>query len=199
MANRTASQKRQTKETNVQVDLNLDGKGEAAVDTGIGMLDHLLTLLARHGSFDLKVQARGDVHIDPHHTVEDVAIVLGRTLHEALGERRGIVRMGHAVVPFDEALALVAVDLSGRGYAAVEAQFSSDKIGELPTDLVPHFLHSLAIEGRMNLHVRLLAGTNDHHRAEVIIKALARALGQATRLDPRLEGRIPSTKETLDA
>ncbi len=199
MPDRTSSQKRETKETSVQVELNLDGAGDASVDTGIGMLDHLLTLLARHGAFDLKVQARGDVHIDPHHTVEDVAIVLGRALHEALGERRGIVRMAHAVVPFDEALALVAVDLSGRGYAVVDAEFTSDRIGELPTDLVPHFLHSLAIEGRMNLHVRLLAGTNDHHRAEVIIKALARALGQATRGDPRQEGRIPSTKDTLNA
>jgi len=199
MPDRTSSQKRETKETSVQVELNLDGAGDASVDTGIGMLDHLLTLLARHGAFDLKVQARGDVHIDPHHTVEDVAIVLGRALHEALGERRGIVRMAHAVVPFDEALALVAVDLSGRGYAVVDAEFTSDRIGELPTDLVPHFLHSLAIEGRMNLHVRLLAGTNDHHRAEVIIKALARALGQATRVDPRQEGRIPSTKDTLNA
>jgi len=199
MPDRKASQRRQTKETTVQVDLNLDGAGDAAVNSGIGMLDHLLTLLARHGSFDLKVEAKGDVHIDPHHTVEDVAIVLGRAFHGALGDGRGIARMGHAVVPFDEALALVVVDLSGRGYAAVDAQFSSDRIGELPTDLVPHFLHSLAVEGRMNLHVRLLAGTNDHHRAEVIIKALARALAQATRLDPRQEGRIPSTKETLDA
>ncbi len=199
MPNRTASQRRETKETTVQVELDLDGKGEAAIETGIGMLDHLLTLLARHGGFDLKVQAVGDVHIDPHHTVEDVAIVLGRTLHEALGERRGIVRMSHAIVPFDEALALVAIDLSGRGYAVVDAQFSSDRIGEMPTDLVSHFLHSLAIEGRLNLHVRLMAGTNDHHRAEVIIKALARALGQAVRIDPRLEGRVPSTKETLDA
>lgn len=199
MPDRTASQRRETKETTIQVDLDLDGKGEATVDTGIGMLDHLLSLLARHGSFDLKVQARGDVHVDPHHTVEDVAIVLGRTLNEALGERKGIVRMAHAIVPFDEALALVAVDLSGRGYAVVDAQFSSDRIGELPTDLVPHFLQSLAIEGRMNLHVRLLAGANDHHRAEVIVKALARALGQATRVDPRLEGRVPSTKETLSS
>ncbi|MDP2661933.1 MAG: imidazoleglycerol-phosphate dehydratase HisB [Dehalococcoidia bacterium] len=199
MPNRIASQRRETKETTVLVELDLDGKGEAIVETGIGMFDHLLTLLARHGGFDLKVEARGDVHIDPHHTVEDVAIVLGRALHEALGERRGITRMSHAIVPFDEALALVAVDLSGRGYAVIDAPFSSDRVGELPTDLVPHFLQSLAIEGRLNLHVRLMAGANDHHRAEVIIKALARALGQAVRIDPRLEGRVPSTKETLDA
>lgn len=199
MPNRAASQRRETRETKVQVELDLDGKGESAVETGIGMLDHLLTLLARHSGFDLRVQASGDVHIDPHHTVEDVAIVLGRTLNEALGERRGIVRMGHAIVPFDEALALVAVDLSGRGYAVVDAQFTSDRVGELTTDLVPHFLHSLAIEGHMNLHVRLMAGANDHHRVEVIIKALARALGQAVRIDPRLDGRVPSTKETLDA
>lgn len=199
MTQRKASQKRETKETSVLVELDLDGKGDAAVDTGIGMLDHLLTLLARHSSFDLRVQASGDVHIDPHHTVEDVAIVLGKALNQALGEKKGIIRMSHAIVPFDEALALVAVDLSGRGYAVVEAQFTSDKIGGLPTDLVPHFLHSLAIEGRMNLHVRLMAGTNDHHRAEVIIKALARALSQATRIDPLTEGRIPSTKGTLEA
>jgi imidazoleglycerol-phosphate dehydratase len=190
---------RETKETKVKVRLSLDGKGEAAVNTGIGMLDHLLTLLARHALFDLEVEAQGDIHIDAHHTVEDVAIVLGRALDQALGERRGIARMGHALVPFDEALALVAVDLAGRGYAVVEAQFSSDQVGGLPTDLVPHLLQSLAIEGKMNLHVRLLSGANDHHRVEAIIKALARALDQASRVDPRLEGRIPSTKETLDA
>ncbi|MDO8691192.1 MAG: imidazoleglycerol-phosphate dehydratase HisB [Dehalococcoidia bacterium] len=199
MPNRIASQRRETKETTVLVELDLDGKGEAIVETGVGMFDHLLTLLARHGGFDLKVEAKGDVHIDPHHTVEDVAIVLGRTFNEALGERRGITRMSHAIVPFDEALALVAVDLSGRGYAVIDAPFSSDRVGELPTDLLPHFLQSFAIEGRLNLHVRLMAGANDHHRAEVIIKALARALGQAVRIDPRLEGRVPSTKETLDA
>lgn len=199
MPKRVAVQKRETAETSVRVELGLDGKGESHVDTGIGMFDHLLTLLARHSTLDLKIEARGDVHIDPHHTVEDVAIVLGRTLNEALGERRGIVRMSHAIVPFDESLAMVAVDLSGRGYAVVDAHFSSDRIGELPTDLLAHFLHSLAIEGRMNLHVRLLAGSNDHHRAEVIIKALARALGQAVQVDPRLKGRVPSTKETLDA
>ncbi len=176
--------------------MNLDGSGQADIATGIGMLDHLLEQLPRHSLFDITIRASGDVERDPHHLIEDIGIVLGRALAEALGERRGIVRMGHAVVPLDEALALVAVDLSGRGHAAVEMPFTSERIGELPTEMIAHHLAAFAVEGRFNLHVRVLAGTNDHHKAEAAFKALARALGEATRIDPRISD-IPSTKGTL--
>jgi len=180
----------------VAVEMNLDGSGQADIATGIGMLDHLLEQLPRHSLFDITIRASGDVERDPHHLIEDIGIVLGRALAEALGERRGIVRMGHAVVPLDEALALVAVDLSGRGHAAVELPFATERIGQLPTEMIAHHLAAFAVEGRFSLHVRLLAGTNDHHKAEAAFKALARALGNATRIDPRI-GDIPSTKGTL--
>ncbi len=195
---RIATVSRQTGETNIQLTLNIDGSGHAEVATGVGFLDHMLQALARHARFDLQVQASGDLHIDEHHTVEDVGIVLGRALAEALGERRGIVRMGQAIVPLDEALALVAVDLSGRGYFVFDGQFSTPRIGQLSTSLIPHFLESLAHEGRLNLHVRLLAGVDDHHRAEAIFKALARALNMAVQWDGRLLGQVPSTKGTID-
>jgi imidazoleglycerol-phosphate dehydratase len=193
---RKGSVRRETKETQVTVEMNLDGSGQVDIATGIGMLDHLLEQLPRHSLFDITIQASGDIERDPHHLIEDVGIGLGRALSEALGERRGIVRMGHAVVPLDEALALVAVDLSGRGHAAVDLPFSSDRIGELPTEMIAHHLTAFAVEGRFNLHVRVLAGTNDHHKAEAAFKALARALGEATRIDPRISD-IPSTKGTL--
>jgi len=176
--------------------MNLDGSGQVDIATGIGMLDHLLEQLPRHSLFDIMIQASGDIDRDPHHLIEDVGISLGRALAEALAERRGIVRMAHAVVPLDEALALVAVDLSGRGHAAVDLPFTSDRIGELPTEMIAHHLAAFAVEGRFNLHVRVLAGTNDHHKAEAAFKALARALGDATRIDPRISD-IPSTKGTL--
>lgn len=194
---RKGSVRRETKETQVTVEMNVDGSGRADIATGIGMLDHLLEQLPRHGLFDITIRASGDIERDPHHLIEDVGLGLGRALSEALGERRGIVRMGHAVVPLDEALALVAVDLSGRGHAAVELPFTSERIGELPTEMIAHHLAAFAVEGRFNLHVRVLAGTNDHHKAEAAFKALARALGDATRLDPRI-GDIPSTKGTLE-
>jgi len=196
MAAREARRQRRTAETEVAVFLRLDGQGEARVATGIGFLDHMLDLFAFHGLFDLEVQARGDLHVDPHHTVEDVAIVLGQALDEALGDRRGIVRMGHAWVPMDEALAFVAVDLSGRPYAVLDVAFSGPAIGALPTSLIPHFLETLAVHARMNLHARLLCGRDDHHRAEALFKALGRALEMAVRQDPR-RGGIPSTKGTL--
>jgi imidazoleglycerol-phosphate dehydratase len=188
---------RETRETRVRVVVDLDGTGQGEVETGIGMFDHLLEQIARHGLFDLSVQARGDIERDAHHTVEDVAICLGQALHQALGERRGIVRMAHAIVPLDEALTLVAIDLGGRGYAAIDLPFRGDRIGDLPVEMIEHFLQSLAFEARMSLHVRLMAGVNDHHRAESAFKALARALSAATRLDPRLEGVIPSTKGVI--
>ncbi len=188
---------RETRETRVRVVLDLDGSGQGEVETGIGMFDHLLEQLARHGLFDLSVQARGDVERDAHHTVEDVGICLGQALHEALGERRGIVRMADAIVPLDEALTLVAIDVGGRGYAAIDLPFHGERIGSLPTEMVQHFLQTLAFEARLSLHVRLMAGVNDHHRAESAFKALARALSAATRIDPRLDGAIPSTKGVI--
>ncbi len=194
---RTATVTRQTAETDIKITLTLDGSGQADISTGLGFLDHMLTALARHARFDLTVQARGDLHIDEHHTVEDVGIGLGRALGQALGDRSGITRMGHAIVPMDEALALVAVDLGGRGYCVFDGHFSTERIGQVGTSLIPHFLESVAHEGRLNLHVRLLAGSDDHHRAEAIFKALARALDMAKHRDARLAGQVPSTKGTL--
>jgi imidazoleglycerol-phosphate dehydratase len=190
---------RETAETRVEVQLNLDGRGHADIHTGVGFLDHMLNALARHARFDLELQATGDLGVDEHHTVEDVAIALGRALGNALGDRSGIARMGHAIVPMDEALALVAVDIGGRGYCAFEGEFSAARVGTMATSLVSHFFQSLAFESRMNLHARLLAGTDDHHRAEALFKALARALHQATRPDPLLAGEVPSTKRVIEA
>ncbi|RME98708.1 MAG: imidazoleglycerol-phosphate dehydratase HisB [Chloroflexi bacterium] len=194
---RTATVSRTTGETDIKLTLNLDGTGQADVQTGVGFLDHMLHALARHARFDLTVRANGDLHIDEHHTVEDVGIVLGRALAQALGDRRGITRMGHAIVPMDEALALVAVDFGGRGYFVFDGEFSTARIGQVGTTLIPHFFESVAHEGKLNLHARLLAGVDDHHRAEALFKALARALDMAVRRDERLAGQIPSTKGTL--
>jgi histidinol-phosphate aminotransferase len=187
---------RQTGETEVSVRLGLDGTGRYHVDTGLGFLDHMLAQVAAHGLFDLEVQARGDLEVDEHHTVEDVAIALGDALDKALGDRQGLVRIAHAYAPLDEALARVVVDLSGRPYAVVEAQFSTPRIGAVDTDLLVHFLETLATHGRLSLHAQVLHGRNDHHRAEALFKALGRALDAATRLDPRRQG-VPSTKGVL--
>jgi imidazoleglycerol-phosphate dehydratase len=159
----------------------------------------MLYALARHARFDLAVQATGDLHVDEHHTVEDVGIVLGRALGQALGERKGITRMGYAIVPMDEALAMVALDFGGRGYFVFDGEFTTARIGQIGTSLIPHFLESVAHEGRLNLHARLLAGVDDHHRAEALFKALARALDMAVKRDERLAGQAPSTKGTLTA
>ncbi len=195
---RSATVKRETKETKVTIELDVDGQGISEISTGIGMLDHLLEQVARHGRFDLKIEAQGDLKVNEHHTVEDVAISLGKAFHEALGERRGIVRMGHAVVPMDDALALVAVDIGGRGSAKVDASFAKERIGELPTRLISHFLQSFALEARLNLHAKLLAGEDDHHKAEALFKALGRALDDATEIDGRIAGEPPSTKGVID-
>ncbi len=195
---RTAAINRKTKETQIALELNIDGTGVCEIATGIGMFDHMLEQFGKHGRFDLKLKAKGDLNVDEHHTVEDVGIVLGQAFAEALGERRGIVRMGHALVPMDEALALVAVDISGRGYAEVEVEFDKEYINELPTDLIKHFFKSFAIECRLNLHAKLLSGENDHHKAEAMFKALARAMDVATRLDERIAGEIPSTKGIIN-
>src|SRR5689334_18120814 len=194
---RTASIRRQTRETTIELDLDVDGTGRAEISTGIGFLDHMLDSLARHSRFDLSIKATGDLHIDAHHTAEDIAIVLGQALDRALGDKRGLRRFADAAVPLDEALVQVALDLSGRGFAAVDLPFRGEMVGTLPTEMIPHFLRSFAIEGRLTLHVRLLAGENDHHRAEATFKALARALELATRVDPRIASQVPSTKGAL--
>jgi imidazoleglycerol-phosphate dehydratase len=194
---RIGTVRRETKETQVAVEVSLDGAGSSDIATSIGMLDHLLEQIPRHGLFDITIKATGDIDRDPHHLIEDIGICLGRAFSEALGERRGIVRMAHAMVPLDEALALVAVDLGGRGYAALDMAFSTDRIGQLPTEMIGHLLSAFAIEGRFNLHVQVPAGSNDHHKAEAAFKALARALADAVRLDPRIAD-VPSTKGTLE-
>ena len=194
---RRAIVNRETGETKVVLELDIDGKGRCEASTGIGMLNHLIDQIARHGLFDIRVEARGDLEVGKHHTVEDVAICLGRAFDQALGERRGIARMGHAVVPMDEALAMVAVDISGRGYAVVEAQLEGRDVSDLDTDLIRHFLETFALEAKLSLHARLLSGMNDHHKIEALFKALARALDTATRIDDRRSGDIPSTKGTL--
>ena len=196
-AERRATVNRSTGETKVRLELVIDGKGECQASTGIGMLDHLIGQIARHGLFDLEVEAKGDVEVGQHHTLEDVAICLGQAFDQALGERRGIVRMGHAVVPMDEALAMVAVDISGRGYAAIEAPLEGRDISGLDADLIRHFLETFATEAKLNLHARLLSGVNDHHKIEALFKALGKALDTATRIDERLGGGVPSTKGTI--
>jgi len=193
---RTSTITRKTNETDISIELTLDGTGQHNIATGIGFLDHILTHIAVHGLFDLTVHAKGDLHIDVHHTVEDVALVLGAAFDQALGDRKGIVRMAHAYVPMDESLAFVAVDLSGRPYCVAEAEWGMAPVGDIPTSLFPHFLESFAVTSRSNLHARILYGRNDHHKAEALFKALARALDAATQLDPRRED-VPSTKGTL--
>ena len=188
---------RQTNETQIEITLDLDGPGKHEISTGVGFLDHMLTHLAVHGVFDLSVQAKGDLHIDAHHTVEDVALALGQAFDKALGDRKGIVRMGDCFAPMDETLAHVAIDLSGRPYAVVQAEWHTPYVGEIPTTLFPHFFESFAVTARCNLHARLLYGRDDHHQAEALFKAWARALDSATQIDPRRADAIPSTKGTL--
>lgn len=188
---------RKTNETEIHLELNLDGTGKWQIATGVGFLDHMLSHVAVHGLFDLTLQAKGDLHIDSHHTVEDCALALGMAFDKALGDRRGIVRSGSAYMPMDESLAFVAIDLSGRPYSVIQVDWHSPAVGAIPTSLFPHFLESLAVSGRMNLHARVLYGKDDHHQAEGLFKALGRALEAATRLDARRGQSIPSTKGTL--
>jgi imidazoleglycerol-phosphate dehydratase len=194
---RTAKIERKTTETEISVKLNVDGTGKHDIATGIGFLDHMLTHLAVHGLFDLTVHAQGDLQVDEHHTVEDVALVLGQAFAEALGDKKGIVRTAHAYVPMDETLAFVALDLSGRPYTVVDVEWTSLSVGGIATSLFVHFLESFAVAARCNLHARVLYGRDDHHKAEALFKALARALDAATQLDPRQPGIIPSTKGNL--
>ena len=196
MTERKAAIKRDTKETRIELSLNLDGVGSADISSGIGFFDHMLSHIALHGKFDLRVKAEGDLHIDAHHTVEDIAICLGRAIDEALESRAGIQRMGSAYVPMDEALARVVIDLSGRPYAVIQAEFSTPLMGQMPTDLVAHALETIAAHARMNLHAEVLYGRNDHHKAEALFKAFARALAAAVSIDPGRQD-IPSTKGTL--
>ena len=191
---RSSTIKRETRETNISLELNIDGSGKYEINNGISMFDHLLSQLARHGAFDIKLTATGD---DPHHLVEDVAICLGQAFGKALGEKRGLVRMAEATVPMDDALAMVVVDIGGRGYTVLDMPFADNDMFGFPTDLVRHFLESFAIEARLNLHARVIYGTNDHHKAEALFKALGRALDTATRIDERISGELPSTKEVL--
>jgi len=195
MTERKATVARETAETNIRVEFNIDGSGQFQITTGIRMFDHLLSHLAQHGVFDIKISASGP---DQHHVVEDVAISLGKAFNQALGKKQGIVRMAHAIVPMDEALAEIAVDIGGRVYSVIEADFNEANIGDLDADLVRHFLVSLASEAKINLHVKVLSGINDHHKAEALFKALARALDTATRIDERIAGRVPSTKEVIE-
>jgi imidazoleglycerol-phosphate dehydratase len=193
---RTAQINRQTKETKVQVSLNLDGSGDASIHTGVGFLDHMLDLLSRHSLIDLDVEAEGDLQVDFHHTVEDVGIVIGQALEKALGDKRGINRYGWAIVPLDESLAQVAVDLSGRPAFVFNVQFKGDSIGAFPAELVDEFFKALSTNAKMNLHVTVPYGSNNHHIAEAIFKATARALRQAVTHDPRSDA-VPSTKGSL--
>jgi imidazoleglycerol-phosphate dehydratase len=190
---RSATRKRRTKETDVSVRLNLDGRGSAEVATGVPFLDHLLSALAMHARLDLEVTARGDLEVDAHHTVEDVAVVLGEAVAEALGDRSGIARFGDAIVPLDESRATVALDCGGRGYALIDVPLRGVMIGTLPATLVPHFLETFALRSGLTLHV-IASGRDDHHLAEATFKALARALRQACAVDPALRGRSASTK-----
>ncbi len=195
MANRLSNVKRETKETNISLELNIDGSGKWQIDTGIKMFDHFLAQVAQHGRFDLKVSATGD---DQHHLAEDVALCLGKALNQALAEKQGIVRMADVAVPMDDALATVVVDISGRGYTVLELSFSDNDMAGFSTDLIRHFLESFALEAKLNLHARIVYGTNDHHKAEALFKALGRALDMATRIDERISGELPSTKDLLE-
>jgi imidazoleglycerol-phosphate dehydratase len=194
---RRARVERATRETKVAVGLTLDGSGSYRIDTGIGFFDHMLAHVAVHGLFDLEIAAEGDLHVDAHHTVEDVSLALGQAFDQALGERAGIVRVGSAHVPMDEALAFLAVDLSGRPYTVVDVDWAASTVGGLPVTLIQHVLESFAITARANVHARVVYGRDDHHKAEALFKALGRALDTATRLDPHRGGTIPSTKGTL--
>ncbi|OGN94967.1 MAG: imidazoleglycerol-phosphate dehydratase [Chloroflexi bacterium RBG_13_51_18] len=193
---RTSAIKRDTAETNVNLELKLDGSGNHAINTGIKMLDHLLAQLAKHGKFDIKLHADGD---DIHHVVEDVAISLGKAFREAMGDKRGIVRLANVTIPMDDSLVTVAVDISGRGYAVLNTPLGNGDLSGLPADLVRHFMESFAIEAGINLHASIVYGTNDHHKAEALFKALGRALDKATRIDERIAGELPSTKDYLES
>ena len=184
---RKASVCRTTKETDISVILNLDGTGRASVDTGIGFFDHMLNGFARHGLFDLEVKARGDLEVDCHHTIEDTGIVLGQAILKAAGDKAGIRRYGHVIIPMDETLALCAVDLSGRPYLRFDSKFASDRLGGLDTEMVREFFYAVSYGAMMNIHLRILDGENDHHKAEALFKSFGKALDMATQGEPRIQ------------
>lgn len=194
---RCATIERQTAETQITLDLNLDGNGHVHVATGVGFLDHMLTLFGRHGAFDLQIAAKGDLQVDDHHTVEDIGICFGQALRQAVGNKIGIRRYGHFTLPMDETLVTSALDLSGRPFLVYRATFSQPKIGTFDTELVREFWQAFSSAGQLNLHLLLHHGENNHHVSEAMFKATARALRQAVEHDPRMSDRIPSTKETL--
>ncbi len=196
MTDRTATIQRDTSETKIKLSINLDGTGKATTETGVGFFDHMLDLLARHSLIDMDIQAQGDLHIDAHHTVEDVGIVLGQAIAQAIGDKRGIRRYGFFILPMDEALAQVAVDLSGRAALVFDAPFSAAPIGSFDPELVREFMTALANNARMNLHIHVPYGANNHHIAEAIFKALAKSLRMAVDRDPRNDA-LPSTKGML--
>ncbi len=195
---RTASIKRKTEETQIDLTLNLDGTGESEVETGVPFLDHMLASLAKHGRFDLELSAKGDLEVDPHHTVEDVGIVLGQTFRRALAEKKGIVRFGHSLMVMDEALALVALDISGRSRLEWDVDLPAELIGTFDTDLTHEFMHAFVNHAAITLNVKMMAGTNAHHMIEAVFKGLARALEMAIRIDERTAGEVPSTKGELE-
>jgi imidazoleglycerol-phosphate dehydratase len=197
MTARTATVSRRTAETSIDIALNLDGTGKFVTETGVGFLDHMLSHIAKHGVFDLEVRCKGDLWIDQHHTVEDIGIALGEALVQALGDKAGLVRAGSAYMPLDEVLAFAAIDLSGRPYAKLDLKLYGAEIGGLPPDLFSHFLESFTFAAKMNLHIRVIEGVNDHHKIEAAFKAMARALDAAVRIDARRRGDIPSTKGTI--
>lgn len=196
-ASRQATIHRVTSETDIAITLDLDGSGQADIQTGLGFFDHMLTALAKHALFDLKVTVKGDLYIDGHHSVEDTGIAIGMALKQALGDKRGVRRFGHALVPLDEALCEAVVDLSGRPFLAFDATFTRDRIGDLDTELVEEFFRAFAMSAMLTLHLTEKAGKNCHHIAEAAFKALARALRMAVESDPRAQGSIPSTKGVL--
>ncbi len=193
---RQATVNRRTKETDISLRLVLDGTGQSTIETGIGFFDHMLVLFAKHGLFDLELRAKGDLEVDAHHTVEDVGLALGQALREALGDKAGLCRYGWCLLPMDDALARIAVDCGGRPYLAYDAPDDVGPIGNFPFQLLEEFLRAFSVQGGLNLHVSLLDGRDAHHMAEAVFKGLARALDQATRIDPRVQG-VPSTKGVL--
>ncbi|MHC4480622.1 MAG: imidazoleglycerol-phosphate dehydratase HisB [Planctomycetota bacterium] len=194
---RRATAERKTRETQIRIELTLDGAGTSEIATGIGFLDHMLDLLTRHALFDLRCQASGDLQVDAHHTTEDVGIVLGDAFARALGDKRGIARFGQARVPMEDCLTAIALDVSGRGHLSYDVQFPSSKVGEFDVELVQEFLHAFCLNAGLTLHVDLVRGNNAHHIAESIFKGTARALRAAVTIDPRLAGQVPSTKGVL--
>ena len=194
---RTATIERKTNETDIILKLNLDGKGIAKIDTGVGFFDHMLTQIAVHGLYDLEIQAKGDLQVDAHHLVEDCGLVLGTAFHQALGDKAGIVRIASELVPMDEALGQVVVDFSGRPYAVVQTDWAAPEVGGLPVSLLEHFFETFALSAGCNLHARVLYGRDNHHMAEALFKALARATAKAVRIDPRRGRAIPSSKGVL--